>query len=92
MPDRLVLCHDAGREAIHGYESFPLPSIPSYVDLYESLAAPVSEASVVAGALNTAGLDDDAARDALEEYAAELDAPATDVIRFGTDDLLEVLL
>ncbi|MEY7851547.1 DUF1611 domain-containing protein [Natrarchaeobius sp. A-rgal3] len=91
MPDRLVLCHDAGREAIHGYESFPLPPIRSYVDLYEDLAAPVSEARIVAGALNTAGLDDDAARAALEGYAAELDAPVTDVIRFGTDDLLEVL-
>ena len=92
MPDKLVLCHEAGREAIHGYESFSLPSIPTYVDLYENLSAPVSEAEIVAGALNTAGLEDDAAaRDAVETYAETLGAPATDVIRFETDDVIEAL-
>ncbi|MGQ3411942.1 DUF1611 domain-containing protein [Natrinema sp. LN54] len=93
MADELVLCHEAGREAIHGYESFSLPSIPTYVDLYESIAAPVAESQIVAGAINTAGLADDAAaRDAVEEYADTLGAPATDVIRFDTDDVLEALL
>ncbi len=93
MADSLVLCHEAGREAIHGYESFALPSIPTYVDLYESVAAPVAEGRVVAGALNTSGLADDAAaRDAVAEYADALGAPAGDVLRFGTDDLLEALL
>ncbi|QCS43503.1 DUF1611 domain-containing protein [Natrinema versiforme] len=93
MADKLVLCHEAGREEIHGYESFSLPSIPTYVDLYESIAAPVAESQIVAGAINTAGLADDAAaRDAVEEYADTLGAPATDVIRFDTDDVLEALL
>ncbi|WP_265110124.1 DUF1611 domain-containing protein [Halosolutus halophilus] len=92
MPDRLVLCHVAGRDAVHGYESFSLPSIETYVDLYESLSDPVSEAPVVAGALNTAHLEDDEAREAVDDYAAALDAPATDVIRFDTDEVLEALL
>ncbi|WP_254763260.1 DUF1611 domain-containing protein [Natrinema marinum] len=93
MADELVLCHEAGRDLLHGYESFALPSIPTYVDLYESVAAPVAEAEVVAGALNTAGLERDAAaRDAVDDYADALGAPATDVLRFGTDDLLAALL
>ncbi|ELY98617.1 DUF1611 domain-containing protein [Natrialba asiatica] len=92
MPDELVLCHTAGQEVIHGYESFSLPSIQTYVDLYESLAAPVSDADVAAGALNTAGLEDDAAAQAIDEFATALGAPATDVIRNDTDDVLERLL
>ncbi|SDQ25457.1 DUF1611 domain-containing protein [Natronobacterium texcoconense] len=92
MPDKLVLCHDAGREVVHGYESFDLPSIPTYVDLYENLSAPVAEAEVVAGALNTSDLEDDAAREAVDEYADALGAPATDVIRHDTDEILEVIL
>ena len=93
MPDRLVLCHAAGRGVIHGYDSFALPDLPTYVDLYESLSAPVSGGEVVAGALNTTDLEgDDAAREAVEEYASAIDAPATDVIRFGTDEVLEALL
>ncbi|AFZ71989.1 DUF1611 domain-containing protein [Natronobacterium gregoryi] len=92
MPDKLVLCHDAGRETIHGYESFDLPSIPTYVDLYETLSAPVAETEVVAGTLNTADLEDDAAREAVDEYADVLGVPATDVIRHDTDEMLEAIL
>ncbi|MFD1647280.1 DUF1611 domain-containing protein [Haloarchaeobius litoreus] len=92
QPDSLVLCHEAGREAVHGYESFPLQPVETYVELYEELAAPVREASVVAGALNTVGVEDDeAAQDAVGEFADALDAPATDLVRFGADDVLEAI-
>ncbi|QZP38850.1 DUF1611 domain-containing protein [Halobaculum magnesiiphilum] len=92
MADELVMCHAAGREAIHGYESFDLPPLPEYVDLYESLAAPVHGTEVVAGALNTADLDDDAAAEAaVEEFAAGIDAPATDLIRFGAEEVVEAI-
>ncbi len=30
MADKLVLCHEATREAIHGYESFDIPPLPEY--------------------------------------------------------------
>jgi uncharacterized NAD-dependent epimerase/dehydratase family protein len=92
MADRLVLCHEHGRGEIHGYESFSIPPVETYVDLYESLAAPVHEAEVVAGMLNTAHLDDDAtAREAVSSYAAELDAPATDPIRFDAAEVLDAV-
>ncbi|NHN59582.1 MULTISPECIES: DUF1611 domain-containing protein [Halorussus] len=93
MADALVLCHEAGREVVHGYESFDLPPIPEYVDLYEDLARPVHETEVVAGALNTRTVDDDAAaRDAVATFADELDAPATDPVRFDPDEVLDALL
>ncbi|WP_049899826.1 DUF1611 domain-containing protein [Natrinema sp. J7-1] len=92
MADTLVLCHNADQDAIHGYESVALPSLRTYIDLYESIAAPVADSRVVAGALNTSGLgSDERAREAVDEYADALGRPATDVIRFGTDELLEVL-
>ncbi|PSQ08456.1 DUF1611 domain-containing protein [Halobacteriales archaeon QS_6_71_20] len=92
MPDALVLCHAAGREAVHGYEDTPLPPVGEYVDLYESLAAPVHGTEVVAGALNTADVaGDDAARDAVGAFADGIDAPATDPVRFGAADLVEAV-
>jgi len=91
MPDALVLCHEAGREAVHGYESFPIPDSERLVALYEDLAAPVSAASVVAGSLNTSHLDDAAARAAVDEFADAIDAPATDPVRFGTDTVLDAI-
>ncbi len=92
MPDALVLCHAAGREAIHGYDSFPLPPLAEYVDLYESLAAPVAAADVVAGAVNTKELDETDAAAAVESFAAETGVPAADPIRDGTERIVEGIL
>jgi uncharacterized NAD-dependent epimerase/dehydratase family protein len=92
MPDKLVLCHAAGREAIHGYESTRVPAIETYVDLYESLAAPVHETAVVGGALNTRTLDDAAARAAVAEFANSLSGPATDPLRYGCAELVEAII
>ena len=91
MPDALVCCHEAGREAIHGYDSFEIPPLPEVVSLYENLAAPVADTTVTAGALNTSGLDDAEANQAIIEYATAIDAPATDPVRFGAGELLDAL-
>ena len=93
MADSLVLCHEAGRESVHGYESFDLPPVPDYVDLYERLAAPVHGSEVVAGALNTREIDADSdARAAVESFADDLGAPATDIVRFDADAILDAIL
>lgn len=92
MPDRLVLCHRAGRRVHHGYDSFPIPEPAAYVTRYENLAAPVYPTEVCAGALNTAGLDEGAARDAVGRFARAIDAPATDPMRDGVDEILEAVL
>jgi uncharacterized NAD-dependent epimerase/dehydratase family protein len=93
MPDRLVLCHAAGREAVHGYESFPLPSPGDAAACYERTAAPVHPTEVVAGSLNTASVDGDAAaREACAGFGDALGAPATDPVRFDPDALLGAVL
>ena len=93
MADSLVLCHNAGQEAIHGYESFALPPLAEYVDLYERLAAPVHESEVVAGMLNTKDVDgDEAAREAVDDYADALGVPATDPVRFDAGEVLGAIL
>lgn len=93
MPDKLILCHETGREAVGGYEDFSLPSLSTYVELYEELARPVNETSVVAGALNTRSVEtNDEAREAVEAYAETLDVPATDPVRFDAAGVLEAVL
>lgn len=92
MPDALVLCHVAGRTAIHGYEEFPLGDPRATADLYEQLAEPVAPTAVAAGALNTRQLDPGAADRAVEEYAATLGVPAADPLRDGPDGILEALV
>ena len=90
MADGLVLCHAAGREVVHGYESFDLPPVPEYVDLYEGLANPVHGTAVVAGALNTRDLDTDAAAaDAVASFSDEIDTPAADPVRDGASRIVD---
>jgi uncharacterized NAD-dependent epimerase/dehydratase family protein len=92
MPDSLVLCHEAGRTAIHGYESFAIPDPGEVASLYESLAEPVAPTEVVAGALNTKGLSERDAGDALARYRSQLGVPVADPIREGPEALLEAVL
>lgn len=92
MPDALVLCHEAGRAHSKGFEDFPLPDPPAYVDLYEGLARPLHPARMVGGALNTHSIaHDDDARAAVQRYTHALGLPATDPVRFGPDALLDAL-
>jgi uncharacterized NAD-dependent epimerase/dehydratase family protein len=91
QPDHLVLCHETGRESVHGYDQ-QLPPVADFPGLYESFAAPVSDSAVVGGMLNTRSVDTDAAaRDAVAEFADTIGAPADDPVRFGCDAVLEAI-
>ena len=91
MADSLVLCHEAGRNAIHGYESFSIPDPGRIATLYEELAEPVAPTEVVAGALNTYRLDDDEADEAIDAYRDAIGVPATDPVRYGAAEIIEQL-
>jgi uncharacterized NAD-dependent epimerase/dehydratase family protein len=93
MPETMVLCHEAGRQAAHGYESFPLQPPGEYASLYERFAAPVADSKVAAGLLDTSGIDGEKrARRTVKAYGEAIDAPATDPIRFDSAEVLDPLL
>ena len=91
MPDHLALCHEAGREAVHGYDSFTLPAPDRIADRYLALAEAVAPTNLLGGALNTAHLNGEAAEAAISEYERAIDAPAVDPVRDGADPLVEQL-
>lgn len=80
-PEVLVLCHQAGRQAIEEPPYTRLPSLGEMVVTYEKLAATVRPAPVAALALNCGGLDDRAAHAAIAAAEAETGLPAGDVLR-----------
>jgi uncharacterized NAD-dependent epimerase/dehydratase family protein len=89
LPDVLVLCHRAGATVLDDYPETPIPPLTDLVELYERLAGTVRPARVAAIALNTRGLDDDAARAAIERASADTGLPAGDPVRFGGETLLD---
>jgi uncharacterized NAD-dependent epimerase/dehydratase family protein len=91
-PHVLVLCHKAGSVEIEGYPGHPLPSLPKLIDLHERVSLPLRPAPGACIALNTAHLDEDAARHAIAETATETGLPADDPVRFGAAPLLDAVL
>jgi len=91
-PHVFVLCHKAGTTEIEGFPGHPLLSLSELVRLHEFISLPARKAKVVAVAMNTAGLDDDAARAAIAQAEAETGLVADDPVRFGAGRLVDAIL
>jgi uncharacterized NAD-dependent epimerase/dehydratase family protein len=91
-PHALVLCHRAGDRHLDGLPDHPIPALAELVELHERMALPARPANVVAIALNTAALDDTAARTAIADVEGETGLPAADVVRFGAGTLLDAVV
>jgi len=91
-PHDLVLCHKAGQEYVDDDERFPIPPLRDLVDLHERMSLIARPANVVAVALNTRDLDENAARAAVAEVESETGLPAADPVRFGGESIAAALL
>jgi D-glutamate N-acetyltransferase len=90
-PHAFVLCHKAGDTLVDSDERFPIPPLSQLVELHERLSLLARPATVLAIALNTRDLDEDAARRAVDEAEAETGLPADDPVRFGAAKLVDAL-
>jgi uncharacterized NAD-dependent epimerase/dehydratase family protein len=90
-PHYFVLCHKAGATEVEGFPGHPLPSLPDLVELHERISLPARPAQVAAIAVNTADLDEAAAREAVAEAAGETGLPADDPVRFGAGRLVDAV-
>jgi uncharacterized NAD-dependent epimerase/dehydratase family protein len=88
QPDSLVLAHTADREHFKRLDDIPVPPLPELIELHERLMAPFKPARVVAIAVNTSCLGENAARSFLEEVEKDTGRPAADVVRFGCDPII----
>jgi uncharacterized NAD-dependent epimerase/dehydratase family protein len=78
-PHSLILCHQAGRNAIEEPPYTKLPPLSELIATYEELASVNRPAKVACLSINTHGLDEDAARSAVEAAEDETGLPAGDV-------------
>ena len=67
------------------------PRLSELVELHERISLPARPAKVVAIAVNTAELDEGAAREAIAEAAEETGLPADDPVRFGAGRLVDAV-
>jgi uncharacterized NAD-dependent epimerase/dehydratase family protein len=85
-PDALLLVVDVKRTSMETYGT-PTLSYAQLIAVHEDLCATVKPANVVGIALNTFGLNEDAAAEEIARARAETSLPADDVVRHGAAHL-----
>src|SRR5690606_12150925 len=92
LPHAFLLCSQPSRTAIANNEWVKIPPLAEMVAMHEAIARPLRPAPVIGVAMNTYGLDEAAARTAIEKGAAETGLPCTDVVRFDPAPLVDAIL
>jgi uncharacterized NAD-dependent epimerase/dehydratase family protein len=92
QPDAFVVCHEPTRRTMRGVQH-PLPTIAEVIDLTLRCGRLTNPAIRCVGiAINTAALDEAAARNVLAETATAHGLPTVDPVRFGVAALVDRLL
>lgn len=90
--DAMILVHKCAKRIICELEDFPIPDLKRIIEVSETMSSFVNPCKVVAVALNTAGLTDEQARQAVQSAEFQTQLPATDPVRFGAGPLIDALV
>ena len=93
QPDALVVCHDARRTSLMGFDDFPIPDYRTCMDAYLRAARLTNPRVRVVGiSVNTSHLPEPAARELLANTSEQTGLPSVDPIRFGVEPIVDYLL
>ena len=95
QPTHLVLVHKANLTHLQHFSDFAIPPLSKVIAFYESsvsAAGTFANTPVIGIALNTFGLHEKEALQAITAISNETGLPCTDVVRFGAEPLLTKLL
>jgi uncharacterized NAD-dependent epimerase/dehydratase family protein len=94
-PAGMILCHEVTRGLIRRSAerggAIEVPPLARVCEAYERAAGWIAPARVIGVSLQTAELDEAAARAAVEAAAHETGLPATDPVRFGAEPLADAV-
>ena len=91
LPHKLILCHRAGNKYLRNTK-VEIESLSQFIKVYESVSLPLRKAKVVGIGLNTHGLTNEQAIDAIKKAEDETGLPADDVVRNGGEKLFQPCL
>jgi uncharacterized NAD-dependent epimerase/dehydratase family protein len=90
QPDAFVLCHDATRTTVSGFEHYSLPSVREAIDMHVAMGRRTNPAIRCVGiSVNTSKLAADKRADYLQRLSAETGLPCVDPIIDGCGAILE---
>jgi len=89
QPDGFVVCHDATRQSLSGWEHYPLPSIADTISLHERAARRTNPSARCVGiSVNTSSLPRELRASWLESLRQEHGVPAVDPLIDGCDEIV----
>ena len=91
QPDAMIFCHQPSRTQVARH-AIKFPSLGEMIDQYETLARPIKPAKIIGVSLNTFDLTFDQSLEVVDLVEAETGLPATDVIRFGSEKLVDSII
>jgi uncharacterized NAD-dependent epimerase/dehydratase family protein len=87
MPDAIILQHPPRRINHCDYPNIPMPTLESEIELIEAF----SKSKVIAITLNHEDMTDDEVKNTIVEYEYKYELPTTDILKNGSDKLVETL-
>jgi len=92
QPDAFVVCHDATRTAVSGWEHYPLPSVREAIDLHVSMGRRTNPGIRCVGiSVNTSSLSDKDRSPYLARLSHETGLPCVDPIIDGCGAIVEYI-
>ena len=91
LPHAQILCAQPSRTAINRCDWVKIPPLVDFITLSENAAMYLRPAPVIAIALNTFDLSEDAALKAIETVQRETGLPTTDSVRFSTAPIVDAI-
>ena len=91
--DALILCHEPTRTHMRGLPHYPLPELTTCLAANEAAARLTNpKARCIGLSINTSALDEQAARQFLDDTSQRLNLPCVDPVRDGVGPLVDVLI
>lgn len=91
MPHGMIMCYEVGRKNVNGMEYIPLQPLPKLIQVYETMANLMGPSKVIGVAMNSSFVSEEEAAREREKVRSELGLPVCDVIRHGTDELVQAI-
>ncbi len=87
MPNAIILQHPPKRKKRCDFSSFNMPTLESEIELLQVF----SKSKVIAITINHEDMTDSEVSNKIKEYEYRFEIPATDVLKFGCDKIVEQL-
>jgi uncharacterized NAD-dependent epimerase/dehydratase family protein len=93
QPDGFVVCHDATRTAVSGWEHYSIPSVPECIEAHRAMGRRTNpEIRCVGVSVNTSALPPEERRHYLEDLSASMGLPCVDPLVEGARAIAQFAL